>query len=269
MLITRIRICHKVLWEVILTFFIETLDQRNRVVETLLQKKAYKTNSLENLREAKTKDCLIFPPNKKFNDEYLKSLPNKIFLVCGNIPNSQHDILKQKNICHINVMNDETFAIKNSILTAEGVLANILEKTNKSIFHQKYLILGAGRSGKAIAKLFSSLNLDFCISSFDEKNHATSYIFTKCNFYKEEFLQNLKNFDVIVNTVPAKIIPDKYIKTIKAGALFLEIASMQSIESKDLHFNYVLCPALPQKYSCFTAGEYFFEAILHTLEKTS
>ena len=269
MLITRTGFFHKVLWEVILTFFIETLDQRNRVVETLLQKNAYKTKPLEHLHEAKTNDCLIFPPNKKFDDEYLKSLPYRIFLVCGNIPALQLDILNQKQICHINVMTDETFAMKNSVLTAEGVLANILEKTKKSVFEQKFLILGSGRSGKAIAKLFSNLNLDFAMSSFDKKNYAISHIFTKNNFYKEEVFENLKNFDVIINTIPAKIISKEYVKTIKKEALYLEIASIETIEKENLHFDYVLCPALPQKYSSFTAGKYFFEAILHALEKTS
>ena len=269
MLITRTGIFHKVLWEVILTFFIETLDLRNRVVESLLQKNAYKTKPIDNMHETAPNDCLVFPPNKKFDNAFLESLPRKVFLVCGNIPITQQSILQKKEICHINVMTDETFAMKNSVLTAEGVLANILEKTNKSIYQQTFLILGSGRSGKATAKLFSNLNLDFAMSSFDEKNYAISHIFTKKNFYKEEVFENLKNFDVIVNTIPAKIIPAKYVQSIKPGALYLEIASIETIENKDLQFEYVLCPALPQKYCSLSAGEALFEAILHALEKTS
>lgn len=269
-LITRIRILHKVLWEVILTLFIETLDKRNQVVEKLLQKNAYSTKPIENLTEALAGDWIIFPPNKKFDDDFLKNLPSKIFLVCGNLSAHQQNILNIKQIRHINVMKDETFAFKNSVLTAEGVLANILEKTKKSIFEQKYLILGSGRSGKAIAKLFSDLNLDFAMSSFDENNYALSHIFTKNNFFKEEVFKNLKNFDVIVNTVPAKIIPKEYIRTIKSGALYLEIASIESIEkTEDLAFEYVLCPALPQKFASCSAGKYLFKVILQTLEKTS
>ena len=229
-----------------MTFFIETLDARNNVVKRLLQEKGYQTLPIESFNNAQSKDCFIFAPNKKFEDVFLKDLPQNTILICGNLPQSQQDILSKKSIKYINIMEDETFAIKNSILTAEGVLANVIEKTQQSIFDQKFLILGTGRSGKAIAKVFSDLNLDFSLSSYDKKN-----------------------FDVIINTVPAQIIPQKFLKTIKNEAVFLEIASIQSINTENLHFKYVLCPALPQKFSSISAGEVFFEAIIRALEKTS
>ena len=269
MLITTIQFHHKVLLEVILTFFIETLDARNNVVKRLLQEKGYQTLPIESFNNAQSKDCFIFAPNKKFEDVFLTDLPQNTILICGNLPQSQQDILSKKSIKYINIMEDETFAIKNSILTAEGVLANVIEKTQQSIFDQKFLILGTGRSGKAIAKVFSDLNLDFSLSSYDEKNFALAHIFSKNNYFQEAVFDSLKNFDVIINTVPAQIIPQKFLKTIKNEAVFLEIASIQSINTENLHFKYVLCPALPQKFSSISAGEVFFEAIIRALEKTS
>ena len=253
-----------------MTYFIETEDARNHIVQKRLEENGQKVKPIQDYLYAQPNDILVFPPNKKFDDSFLDTLPSKTTLICGNIPQGQKDIIIARQIRHINVMEDETFAIKNSILTAEGVLANILEKTQKSIFTQKYLILGTGRSGKAIAKLFSDLNLDFSLSSFDEKNFALAHIFSKRNYFETEVFESLKNFDVIINTIPAKIIPQKYLNTIKNGALFLEIASIQSIDNaENPHFEYVLCPALPQKFACVTAGEYLFESIIRAIEKTS
>ena len=253
-----------------MTFFIETLDSRNVIVEKLLNAKGIPTKPIEDCKSAKNKDFLIFAPNKKFDNTFLNDLSENLTLISGNLPESQLKILNAKQIRHINVMEDEIFAIKNSILTAEGVLANVLEKTQKSIFEQKFLILGTGRCGKAIAKVFSDLNLDFSLSSFDEKNFALAHIFSSSNYFKEEVFEVLKNFDVIINTVPAKIISEEYVKTIKDGALYLEIASTQSINTaQNLQFDYVLCPALPTKYASDTAGKYLFESIIRAIEKTS
>lgn len=252
-----------------MTFFIETLDARNIKTEKLLKDFGYAVKPISALHQAKMSDILVFPPNKKFEDNFLKSLPPNTRLFCGNLNPLQLDILKNKNILHLNVMEDEIFAIKNSILTAEGVLANIIEKTQKSVFEQNFLILGTGRSGKAIAKIFSDLKLNFSLSSFDEKNFALASIFSKKNYYKDSVFKALNNFDVIINTVPAKIISPQHLSAIKPQALYLEISSIQSIDTKSLHFEYVPCPALPLKFASSTAGEYLFEAIIRAVEKTS
>lgn len=244
-----------------MTYFIDTEDQRCQVATEILKKQNHKTQPVQNLSKAQKGDIIIFAPNKKFFDNFLETLPENTLLACGNIASSQKEILQAKNITHINVLEDQVFAMKNSLLTAEGILGNILWHTRKSIYELNILILGSGRVGKATASLFSKMGLKFSLSSYDQSNFATDFIFTNKNFYKEEFLENLENFDVIINTVPAKLIKDEYLQKIKTGALFLEIASIETINSAlSTHFKYLPCPALPQKFSAISAGKAFFDS---------
>ena len=56
------------------------------------------------------------------------------------------------------------------------------------------------------------------------------------------------------------------IKNIGKQALFLETASVQSVAETDRKtINYLLAPALPQRYSCYSAGKIIAEKILGEL----
>lgn len=243
-----------------MTFFIDDADKRNQTVKALFKEKNFPVAKDFDVAKAQDGDVIIFAPNKKFVAEDLENLPNTCTLVCGNIPESQAFILAKKQIKHINVLQDEVFAMQNSRLTAEGILADILTCSPKSIYDNKILILGNGRVGKATGALLAKVGAEFSICSHDHKNFAISYLFSQKNYFKNDFLQNLNNFDVIINTIPAEVIPRTMYKNIKKDCLFLEIASVQTIVG-DVDFTYKLCPALPQKYSAETAGKYLFECI--------
>ena len=248
-----------------MTFFIDDTDKRNQTVKALFKEKNYLVAKNFDITAAKEGDVIIFAPNKKFTDDDLQKFPAECTLVCGNIPQNQGKILEDKHIKHINVLQDEVFAMQNSRLTAEGVLAEVLQNSQNSIFENKILILGNGRVGKATGTLLAKLGADFSICSHDPKNFAITYLFSQKNYFKNNFLQELNNFDVIINTIPAKIIPKDMYSNIKKDCLFLEIASVKTIVG-DVEFVYKLCPALPQKYSALTAGKYLFECIERMLK---
>ena len=57
-------------------------------------------------------------------------------------------------------MKDKTVIDENAILTAEGVLSEMLEATNKSIYSTKIDIVGYGHCGKAIYQMLKNLQVD-------------------------------------------------------------------------------------------------------------
>lgn len=248
-----------------MTYFIDIADKRNQVLKNILSVNGFETReyNIANLNLIKNGDKLIFAPNKKMQLEYVESFPNNIEIFAGNISVEVQNCFKKKNIIYHNFLNDEIFAIKNAKLTAEGILAIVLEQSDKSIFENQVLILGAGRVGKAIAVLFEKLGVKYSLVSYGKEKFAENYLFSNKNFFKDSFKNEIQSFDIIINTIPAKILEKDVIEKISKNTIFIEVASINTLNLDDVqNFFYILAPALPQRFSCETAGKLMFESII-------
>ena len=243
--------------------FLDFSDERTKTLKTFLKK--YKTFSItkENIMLAEDNDLFVYPPSKKWSENELLSLPKNITLFCGKVDNCFEQILKEKNIKYINFLDNEIFAIKNANLTAEAVLAIIISNTKKSIYKNNILVLGYGRITKSLCLLLSKLGVKFSIATFNKNSFSQSYILNDKNYFKYDFLKDIKNFDCIINTRPEKYFDEEKIKLIPKNCLFVETASTKCLdENKAKHFNYYFAPALPKKYSSISASKLLYEQIL-------
>jgi len=245
-------------------YYIDISDARNIFVKNWLVEKEeivldFNEQSLEKMIEG---DILVFAPSKKFNIDDIKTLPKKIKLISGNLTDECKEIVKQKEIDYFNLMEDEIFSVKNANLTAEGVLARILEHSPKSIYENNVLILGGGRIAIALSVLLSKLGVKFSIVSYNNVKFPRYYLYTQKCFYKKTFIDEIKDYDVIVNTIPTILFEEKDLNKIAKDTIFLETASVNCLSEEKLnHFQYIKCPALPTKYCIQTAGRYMYEAI--------
>ena len=248
-----------------MTYFIDIVDKRNQILKNLLTKNGYRVFEYndQNLKTIEKRDVLVFAPNKKMQLEEALNLPNDIDVIMGNIGEEIKGCFEEKNINHINLLEDEIFAIKNAELTAEGILAIILKESERSMFESKILILGSGRVGKATAILFKKLGLTFSLVSYRNEVFAENYLFSDKNYFKETFKDEIKNFDIIINTIPAKVLGKEIVDSISKDTIFIEIASINTLNLDDVqNFYYILSPALPQKFSCESAGMLMYESII-------
>ena len=249
-------------------FFVDQTDQRNVYCAELLKEQGKEVYSIEKIDEhvVEAGDVVVFSPAKKIAESEAFSLPNNTTLVCGNVNEVVEKIIESKNIRHFNLLANEKFAILNANLTAEGVLAIILEKYRKSIYIASYMILGGGRIAKALAILFSKLGLKFSIVTFNPKKYPDYFLYTPEVYLKNEFVEKLKDYQIIINTIPAKIIDEQIMSKIPQDALMIETASVDCLDkSKVEHFDFIPAPALPKKYSCESAGSVVFETIMEGL----
>lgn len=251
-------------------FFIDESDERNRIAGGLFEKEGFEVEKFERIESvalnAGAGDLVLFSPAKKFDDEEIDKLPFGIKIISGNIAERHLEILKQKQIEHTNLLENEKFAIKNANLTAEGVLAIILEKSKKSMFESKYMILGGGRIAKALAILFSKLNLGFSIVTFNPKKYPEYFLYTNEVYFQNEYVKNLSQYDILINTIPTRFVDEESMKHIKNGALMIETASVDCLDKgKVENFDYIPAPALPKKYSPESAGRVVFETVMEGL----
>ena len=248
-------------------FFIDETDQRNVYCGELLKENGFDVCALGKTSDVPLRgDILLFSPAKRFEEPEILALPEEITLICGNINEMYAKTLEDKKIKHINLLADEKFAIKNANLTAEGVLAIILEKYRKSIYDASYMILGGGRIAKALAILFSKLGLRFSIVTFNPKKYPEYFLYTNNVFFKTEFVEKLGEYQIIINTIPSRIIDDEIMKKIPCDTMMIETASVDCLDkTKVENFDFIPAPALPKKYSCESAGRVVFETIMEAI----
>lgn len=152
---------------------------------------------------------------------------------------------------------NESFAIKNAYLTAEGAIALACSESDKSIINSNVLLLGYGRIAKALNRLLSNYtkNITICARSKSQQDLA------RCNGNKVidfNCLSNQQNFDFIFNTVPHPVLNEKELSVINKDTLILDLASFPG--GVDKHFaksnnlDFIVARGLPAKYSPFDAG---------------
>jgi len=254
---------HKECGRRILRYFIETADIRNAILMQLLQKERCEVYEYPLHKEkVKAGDTLVFAASKKFLADEVLNFPNNITIFSGAISDEIADGFSKKQITHINFLENEIFALKNALLTAEGTLSEIMLATGRSLYQNKYLLLGYGRCTKALALLLCKLGIKCDIVSFNKQHFNECCLFADRCYFEYEFLDCLKQYDVIVNSIPSKIFEDKMLKYFKAGACVLEVASINCLSAQLVKdFKYVLLPALPRKYTPQSAAGLMLEVM--------
>ncbi len=166
---------------------------------------------------------------------------------------------------------DEAFLIKNSRLTAQGVLKTILENTQRDLTSLKVAVFGFGRCGKAICRLLKScdLNVTVFLRKRDAAVLAESYGYTVSHI--SEIDKKISDYDIIVNTVPFNIIGENSLKKLTQDNLYIEVASKPygfDISRADVYnFKYVLAESLPGRFTPVSAGENIADTVMEILKE--
>lgn len=247
--------------------YIDTLDKRCFYLMQFLQKEKFEIAQFDDYKNFKNGDVFIFSPAKKIDLNFSKIFPQNSKVICGNLPIDVLQDFAKRSIKYFNVTLDEKFIVQNAILTAEGLLAIVLLKTDFALKETKLLVLGGGRLAKAYAILFEKLGVKTTILARREVEIAQSLLYASNSGNLSEFDKIAKNFNVIVNTIPAKIFEKENLKHIKKDTLFVETASVKCLdESLVKNFEFVFAPGLPGKYCSFSAAKALFDIVLKEIK---
>ena len=199
------------------------------------------------------------PPVEKENerDETYQGTNNKI------------DCTRTKNNIHL--MKREQLAVLNTIATAEGTIQVAINNTDKILQGSKVLILGFGRVGKILASKFR--NLSAIVTCAARK--VSDFAWIKAYGYDcldiNDMLYDLKDFDIIINTVPQTIIKEKELKHMNPDVLLIDLASAPGgIDSKmavNMGLKFVWALALPGKIAPSSSAEFIKETIYNIIDE--
>lgn len=164
----------------------------------------------------------------------------------------------------INYLNDESFAIENAYLTAEGAISIAISNSDFSLSNSKILIAGYGRIGKALhhyLKPFTN-NITVCARREEQLTYAQM---NGAYTIKLDGLKAKNNFDFIFNTIDFPVFNKDELSAIKNDALIIDLASFPGGIDKHLAelkgVSFIEAQALPGKYSAKNAGMVLAKAV--------
>lgn len=203
---------------------VRCLDIRNS--ETVLEQ-------LEKLKNFLVEaDMLILPipvskvPEQKIlNDILNKNLINGTLVLGGCFSEEQVELLKRRDIHYLDFMEDKIVTEENAVATAEGTIAELVEKSPYNIDEAKIIVTGYGCCGKAIAERLKALGARVTVLA---RRREVRKAAKKDGFYAVDFAfgpEEAMGAAMLVNTVPAPVVTRAIIQELPRDAYILDIAS--------------------------------------------
>ena len=207
--------------------------------------------------------------SKKIEIEDFVSWLDKKLLFAGSIPEEFYQITKNTKVLITDLMKIEELAILNIIATAEGAISKIIENTATNLQGSNVLIIGFGRIGKILSKKLEALGTKVTCSARKQTDLAwiEAYGYRPVNTYN---LENLKQYDIIINTVPHIIFKQEKLQQLDKNCLLLELASNPGgfdLETvKKLNLNYVPALGLPGKVAPKATADFIKNTIYNLVK---
>lgn len=177
-------------------------------------------------------DMLVLPipvskiaAQDRLNDILNKNLMNGTLVLGGCFLEEQEELLKRRDIHYLDFMKDEIVTEENAVATAEGVIAELVNKSPYNIDEAKIIVTGYGCCGKAVAKRLAALGARVTVLA---RRREARKVAKKDGFYAVDFAfgpEEAMGAAMLVNTVPAQVVTRTIIRELPRDAYILDIAS--------------------------------------------
>lgn len=151
------------------------------------------------------------------------------------------------------------FAKENALLTAEGLLSELIRYTPFSLSSARTLLLGYGCCGSAIGTLLHPLCRSIYLLEQDQEKQAHAEKKGICPIQKEDFSTALPRCNLVINTIPAAVLESEWIQELPGSCHIFDIASSPFGFPGNVTENYLLpyfrLPGLPGRFSPASAGQ--------------
>ena len=268
-------------------------DLRQETVKKLLLEEGFNVTALGlsegeiPLEMVKNADILIFPipassdgvtlnaPASKTKTalaDIIGGIDKNTLVLGAKMPKDAEELLKKRGTRYIDYFAREELIIKNAIPTAEGVIEIALSEMPVTLFGSNVLVIGYGRVGKVIAEKFKLLGSNVTVSARKCQDFAWIEEKGLKSVHTGNLIDNLDEYDLIINTVPAQVLGSEELKNVRDSALILDVASkpggVDFEAAKRLGKNVIWALSLPGKTAPITSGKIIKETIMNILSET-
>lgn len=208
-------------------------------------------------------DVPAFRPDGCLRDgTKLPSLPE--FLPCAERiwgGNLNHPVLRGYE--QVDFLQDEGYLAENAYITAECVLDVVLPRYMGLLRGCPVLIVGWGRIGKCLARLLRALDADVTVTARGERVQrmlqAMGYAVLETDHPDVSF----SRYRILINTVPATVIPREQMCRFRPDCLKIELASTPGLFGDDV----IPARGLPGIYRPEASGRLIAMTMLGYLKK--
>ena len=166
----------------------------------------------------------------------------------------------------------EELAVLNAIPTAEGAIQIAMEELPITLHDARVLVVGCGRLGKALAPRLRALGARVWVSARRYEQRAAAESMGLGSEGVDHLPDWLCSYDLVFNTVPARILGVEELAALKEGALVIDLASRPGGVDMDaaaaLGVRVIWALSLPGKVAPVTSGRYIKDTIYHIMEES-
>ncbi len=155
--------------------------------------------------------------------ELIMELPEGLTLIGGQHAEAVYRRAQERGVRYVCVTDDEAFAQANAVATAEGAAELILRLTEELLCGMRMGIVGFGRVGSALAVRLAALGARVRVFARSSAARACAMMYDTA--HTDDIQAYAPECRVLVNTVPARIIPQSCIDVLPKDALLIELAS--------------------------------------------
>ena len=179
----------------------------------------------------------------------------------------------------IDYFDSESLQIRNATPTAEGAISIAMQHLNKTVCGCRAVVTGYGRIGRMLVHLLRQLGADVTVAARNYRQLAEASSFGNSTFRLSPDLPSVGlsqlcekgMYDVIFNTVPARLFDKEIIDELPPDVLLIDLASVPGgvdfAAAKDRGIKAIWALSLPGKYAPESAGKIIGETLLEYFER--
>lgn len=157
--------------------------------------------------------------------DLLEACPANSHLFCGIASSAWENACRDKQLCLVQLLQNETLAAENAYYTAEGAIVLAQELRKISLYQSRCVVVGSGRIANALCRMLKIHTPYITVLARNQKRMAELALkqITCLEIGQQE--KAFESAEIVFNTVPEPIINPKALCGMAKTGVYVELAS--------------------------------------------
>lgn len=191
-----------------------------------------------------------FSGGEEYLAHILADLPENVVIVGGNLTSPLLE-----GYTTIDFLKDPYYLAENAAITAVCTTRILKKQLDTNLKEKQVLIIGWGRIGKCLCRLLEKEGASITAAARKDTDRALISALGARSISTETAARETQRYDIIINTVPAMVLPELQCKE---NAIILELASKPGMSGQ----NILDCRGLPSKMAPDASGRLIAKTFL-------